>query len=278
MFKRNIFLRIPTALPLCQCQRINTGDNGWTGRELYTTAGRCVWEMFNPRDRQPIRDGPVLLTAVCGGLWLWRRQTHVVLHWGVHRHTHTHTHTHSQAHTHTHSHSQAHTHTHHFDTIFNWNELNQLILMLPAKWDANSHDWGLGKCCVDVIHNKFQVLRVGCTVQARSLHTQQHSLTPGTTKNGRTARFVAMKAVFHSTSTASRLLSRQINHLQKEDVPLVEFMYLVFACMSGESYHRRLRYLLLCLCGVFQVPLRVDYTYLESCCRIWHKISLTREH
>ena len=25
-------LRIPTALPLCQCQRIHTGDNGWTGR------------------------------------------------------------------------------------------------------------------------------------------------------------------------------------------------------------------------------------------------------
>ena len=23
-----------------------------------------------------------------------------------------------------------------------------------------------------------------------------------------------------------------------EDVPLVEFMYLVFSCMTGESYHR----------------------------------------
>ena len=29
-----------------------------------------------------------------------------------------------------------------------------------------------------------------------------------------------------------------------EDVPLVEFTYLVFACMSGESYRRRLRSLL----------------------------------
>ena len=35
-------------------------------------------------------------------------------------------------------------------------------------------------------------------------------------------------------------------------VPLVEFMYLVFTCMPGESYGRQLRSLLLCLCDVFQ--------------------------
>ena len=33
-----------------------------------------------------------------------------------------------------------------------------------------------------------------------------------------------------------------------EDVPVVEFMYLVFTGMPGESYGRRLRSLLLCLC------------------------------
>ena len=37
-----------------------------------------------------------------------------------------------------------------------------------------------------------------------------------------------------------------------EDVPLVEFTYLVFTRMSGESYRRRLRSLLLCLCYVFR--------------------------
>ena len=37
-----------------------------------------------------------------------------------------------------------------------------------------------------------------------------------------------------------------------EDVPLVEFIYLVFTCMPGESYWRRLRSLL-CLGDVFQV-------------------------
>ena len=33
-----------------------------------------------------------------------------------------------------------------------------------------------------------------------------------------------------------------------EDVPMVHFMYLVFTCIPRESYHRRLRSLLLCLC------------------------------
>ena len=37
-----------------------------------------------------------------------------------------------------------------------------------------------------------------------------------------------------------------------EDVPLVEFMYLVFTRMPGKSYCRRLRFLLSCLCDVFR--------------------------
>ena len=37
-----------------------------------------------------------------------------------------------------------------------------------------------------------------------------------------------------------------------EDVPLVEFMYLVFTRMPGESYRRRLMTLLLYLCCVFR--------------------------
>ena len=37
-----------------------------------------------------------------------------------------------------------------------------------------------------------------------------------------------------------------------EDVPPVEFMYLVFTRMPGESYRRRLRSLLLYLCYVFR--------------------------
>ena len=37
-----------------------------------------------------------------------------------------------------------------------------------------------------------------------------------------------------------------------EDVPLVEFMYLVFTHMPGERYCRQLRSLLLSLCYIFQ--------------------------
>ena len=36
-----------------------------------------------------------------------------------------------------------------------------------------------------------------------------------------------------------------------EDVPLVDFMYLVFTRTPGESYHRQLRSLLPCLCDTF---------------------------
>ena len=38
-----------------------------------------------------------------------------------------------------------------------------------------------------------------------------------------------------------------------EDVPLVEFMYLVFTRMPGKSYPRLLMSLLLCLCDVYRV-------------------------
>ena len=41
-------------------------------------------------------------------------------------------------------------------------------------------------------------------------------------------------------------------HRQEKDVPLVEFMYLAFTRMPGESYCRWLRSSLLCLCDVFQ--------------------------
>ena len=37
-----------------------------------------------------------------------------------------------------------------------------------------------------------------------------------------------------------------------EDVPLVEFIYLVFTRMSGESYRRRLMSLLLYLCYIIR--------------------------
>ena len=44
----------------------------------------------------------------------------------------------------------------------------------------------------------------------------------------------------------------QMGPQNSEDVPLVEFVYLVFTRMPGEGYSRRLRSLLLYLCYVFR--------------------------
>ena len=49
---------------------------------------------------------------------------------------------------------------------------------------------------------------------------------------------------------STQSFSSKLYHLVK-DVPLVEFMYLVFTRMPGKSYRRRLRSLLLYLCYVF---------------------------
>ena len=61
-----------------------------------------------------------------------------------------------------------------------------------------------------------------------------------------------------------------------EVFPLVEFMYLAFTCMPGESYSRWLRSLLLCLCDIFQVLInsllggwgggRVEGGLISPCC------------
>ena len=50
-----------------------------------------------------------------------------------------------------------------------------------------------------------------------------------------------------------------------EDVPLVEFMYLVFTHTPGESYRRRHRSLLLCLCDVFRALIN------SLVCWFWRK-------
>ena len=45
----------------------------------------------------------------------------------------------------------------------------------------------------------------------------------------------------------------RVNTRYSEDVPLVEFMYVVFTRMPGETPHRRPLRSLLCLCDVFRV-------------------------
>ena len=45
---------------------------------------------------------------------------------------------------------------------------------------------------------------------------------------------------------------KNLKCIKKDDVPLVEFMYLVFTRMPGENYRRRLRPLLLYLSDVIR--------------------------
>ena len=50
-----------------------------------------------------------------------------------------------------------------------------------------------------------------------------------------------------------------------EDVPLVEFMYLVFAHTPGESYCRQLRSWLLCLYDVFHFEALINSLIFLFC-------------
>ena len=65
-----------------------------------------------------------------------------------------------------------------------------------------------------------------------------------------TNKGVNLRSIIRNTSTTTKTELPTVT-LKFEDVPLVEFMYLVFTCMPGESCHRRLRSLLLYLCYVF---------------------------
>ena len=57
---------------------------------------------------------------------------------------------------------------------------------------------------------------------------------------------VSVRSLTYSAVWANHAVSNvPLMHLL-EDVPLVEFMYLVFTRMPGESYRRRLWSLLLC--------------------------------
>ena len=60
-----------------------------------------------------------------------------------------------------------------------------------------------------------------------------------------------------------------------KDVPQVEFMYLVFTSLPGESYRRRLRSLLVYLCDVFWAlinSLVCWFIYKNVCVAVWYRL------
>ena len=63
-----------------------------------------------------------------------------------------------------------------------------------------------------------------------------------------------------------------------EDVPLVEFMYLVFTRMPGKSYGRRLRSLLLYSCYVFNRKTHGFRTFSHFGPHIWNNLPQDIRH
>ena len=86
----------------------------------------------------------------------------------------------------------------------------------------------MGHCCWQSIKQH----RLNTQIERENTHTHTHTHTT-----------VHIRTHAYTHTWLSDLLS--------EDVLLVEFMYLVFTCMPGVSYCRRLMSLLLCLCDVF---------------------------
>ena len=62
-----------------------------------------------------------------------------------------------------------------------------------------------------------------------------------------------MLEIHNASTTTKTPVTYNVTMLYVLSVPLVEFIYLASTCMPGESYHRRLRSLLLYLCYIFQV-------------------------
>ena len=79
-----------------------------------------------------------------------------------------------------------------------------------------------------------------------------HALTRNNRRKELPCMHVSVRSLTYSAVWANHAVSNvPLMHLL-EDVPLVEFMYLVFTRMPGESYCRRLRSSVLYLCYVFR--------------------------
>ena len=105
---------------------------------------------------------------------------------------------------------------------------NLLVYYLPVAWE---------RCCL------WKCMPVLCCLVKISLLLNLFVFW---------SNFVSLKQN-EAQSARAESKHKGVNQCLKprEDVPLVEFMYLVFTRMPGESYRRRLRSLLLCLCYVF---------------------------
>ena len=100
---------------------------------------------------------------------------------------------------------------------------------------------------------RLMVGSLSVTITASSVYTMS-KMSPRLTEVGQGCYLTFPTVLFFVLSTAKPLnFSVHNSDLDRnEDVPLVEFTYLIFTRMPGKSYCRRLRSLLLYLCYVFR--------------------------
>ena len=100
---------------------------------------------------------------------------------------------------------------------------------------------------------RLMVGSVSVTITASSVYTLS-KMSPRLTEAGQGCYLTFPTVLLFVLSTAEPLKFSVHNcDLDRnEDVPVVEFTYLIFTRMPGKSYRRRLRSLLLCLCDVFR--------------------------
>ena len=96
------------------------------------------------------------------------------------------------------------------------------------------------QCCLFGLHSALCLLEVTCQRTVTVTLGCQISFQSG---------YCSFQ--FQQLLLRGELEKKKKVYVKRWDVPLVEFTYLVFTCMPGESYSTRLRSLLLYLCDVF---------------------------
>ena len=144
----------------------------------------------------------------------------------MHIHTQTHTHARTHTHTHPHTHTRMHAHT---QTVAYTHTLENILIPTHSETERPRVP----------VQNQWTKEWIGAW---KMLHTRQQ----------RPELCMVIFTWHASNYKVHKLRQRYIWWNILKDVPLVEFMYLVFTHMLGESYHRCLGSLLLCLCDVFR--------------------------
>ena len=124
-----------------------------------------------------------------------------------------------------------------------------LIWLTPFYWRERSNMWRVACCrtCLDFFGSDL--------IEAREQHFtglslrmffRQISMSQCLSRHWRAIR--VQQQIWNRTRPRARVQNQQTGELIINSSTLMEFMYLVFTRMPGESYRGRLRFLLLYLC------------------------------